>query len=75
MDASRGYHQIPTLAKDFTNIIFEHIPRTENEEAERLSKLATTYYDELPKEVYIELRDQRAYKAVPVKAVLEEPPD
>ncbi|GAA0187477.1 hypothetical protein LIER_34765 [Lithospermum erythrorhizon] len=43
-----------TLAKDFTQIIFEHIACTENEEVDRLSKLATTYYDELPKEVYIE---------------------
>ncbi|GAA0165734.1 hypothetical protein LIER_21060 [Lithospermum erythrorhizon] len=70
------YHaKAATLARGFAHIIFEHILRTKNEEADRLSKLATTYYDELQKEVYIEVRDHRAYKETPVKAVVEEPQD
>ncbi|GAA0139731.1 hypothetical protein LIER_01218 [Lithospermum erythrorhizon] len=64
-----------TLAQSFTHIVFEHIPRSENEEADRLPKLATTYYDELPKEVYIEVREKRAYEEIPVKIVLEESSD
>ncbi|GAA0143433.1 hypothetical protein LIER_04120 [Lithospermum erythrorhizon] len=67
------YHaKATTLEKDFTRIVFEHIPRTKNEEADRLSKLATTYYDELPKEVYFEVRDRKACEEIPTKAVLEE---
>ncbi|GAA0162961.1 hypothetical protein LIER_18944 [Lithospermum erythrorhizon] len=70
------YHaKATTLAEYFTHIIFEHIPRTENEEANRLSKLATGYYNELPKEVYVEVRDTQAYEETSIKAVLEEPRD
>ncbi|GAA0164587.1 hypothetical protein LIER_20183 [Lithospermum erythrorhizon] len=61
------YHaKATTLAKDFTHIVFEHIPRTENEEVDRLSKLATTYYCELPKEIYVEtpLRRGKSSKEV-----------
>ncbi|GAA0147406.1 hypothetical protein LIER_07115 [Lithospermum erythrorhizon] len=63
------------LELDFTRFIFEHIPRTENEEADRLSKLATTYYDKLPMEVYIEVRDRRAHEEVSIRAFFEEPQD
>ncbi|GAA0153524.1 hypothetical protein LIER_11740 [Lithospermum erythrorhizon] len=71
----RYHSKATTLAKSFAHIVFEHIPRSENEEADRLSKLATTYYEELPKEVYIELREQRAYEEILVKIVLEESSD
>ncbi|GAA0163841.1 hypothetical protein LIER_19614 [Lithospermum erythrorhizon] len=40
------------LAKEFEQVVFEHIPRAQNEEADHVSRLATTYYDELPKGVY-----------------------
>ncbi|GAA0161261.1 hypothetical protein LIER_17619 [Lithospermum erythrorhizon] len=70
------YHaKVTTLASGFAHIVFEYIPHTENEEADRLSKLATTYYDELPKEVYVEVQDGRAYEETSVKVVLEEPQD
>ncbi|GAA0169952.1 hypothetical protein LIER_24328 [Lithospermum erythrorhizon] len=70
------YHaKATTLARGFTYIVFEYMAHTENEQVDRLSKLATTYYDELPKKVYVEVRDQRAYEETPVKAVLEEPQD
>ncbi|GAA0169924.1 hypothetical protein LIER_24302 [Lithospermum erythrorhizon] len=36
------------LVDEFEQIVFEHIPRAQNEEADRLSRLATTYYDEWP---------------------------
>ncbi|GAA0174280.1 hypothetical protein LIER_27705 [Lithospermum erythrorhizon] len=52
------YHaKATTLAKTFAHIIFEHIPRIENEEADLLSKLSTTYFDELPKEFFVEIRE------------------
>ncbi|GAA0152096.1 hypothetical protein LIER_37421 [Lithospermum erythrorhizon] len=41
-------------------------------EANRLFQLATTYYDELPKEVYIELRDHPIYEEKVLSIVLEE---
>ncbi|GAA0143809.1 hypothetical protein LIER_35810 [Lithospermum erythrorhizon] len=70
------YHgKATTLAKSFAHTVFEHIPRSENEEADRLSKLATTYYEELPKEVYIEVREKRSYDEIPVKIILEESSD
>ncbi|GAA0153954.1 hypothetical protein LIER_12069 [Lithospermum erythrorhizon] len=34
------------LAKGFEQIVFEHLPRTQNEEADHLSRLSTTYYGE-----------------------------
>ncbi|GAA0175566.1 hypothetical protein LIER_28714 [Lithospermum erythrorhizon] len=68
----RYHNKATTLAKSFAHIVFQHIPRSENEKTDRLSKLATTYYEELPKEVYIEVREQRAYEEIPVKIVLEE---
>ncbi|KAG9147300.1 hypothetical protein Leryth_023597 [Lithospermum erythrorhizon] len=34
------------LAKTFEQIVFEHIPRAQNEEVDYLSRLATTYYEE-----------------------------
>ncbi|GAA0162911.1 hypothetical protein LIER_39497 [Lithospermum erythrorhizon] len=37
------------ISQGFKRVIFEHIPMTENERADRLSRLATTYYRELPK--------------------------
>ncbi|GAA0153496.1 hypothetical protein LIER_11719 [Lithospermum erythrorhizon] len=36
------------LAKEFEQIVLEHIPRAQNEEGDHLSRLVTTYYDELP---------------------------
>ncbi|GAA0184213.1 hypothetical protein LIER_31501 [Lithospermum erythrorhizon] len=50
------YHEKDvTMAKGFDQTIFQHVPRASNEDLDRLSQLATTYYDELPKRVYIEL--------------------
>ncbi|GAA0141456.1 hypothetical protein LIER_02593 [Lithospermum erythrorhizon] len=67
------YHAKATsLAKSFVHIVFEHIPHSENEDADQFSKLATTYNDELPKEIYVEVREQRAYEETPAKIVLEE---
>ncbi|GAA0187275.1 hypothetical protein LIER_34563 [Lithospermum erythrorhizon] len=70
------YHEKDlTIAKGFEETIFEHVPRAKNEEADRLSQLATTYYHELPHEVYIKLRDHPAYEEETLCTVLEEPDD
>ncbi|GAA0171164.1 hypothetical protein LIER_25261 [Lithospermum erythrorhizon] len=45
------------------------------EEADRLSKLSTTYYNELPKGVFKEVRECPAYEAKFVRAVLEKRED
>ncbi|GAA0163682.1 hypothetical protein LIER_19487 [Lithospermum erythrorhizon] len=68
----RYHNKATALVKSFAHIVFEHIPRFENEKADRLSKLTTTYYEELPKEVYIEVREQRTYEEIPVTIILEE---
>ncbi|GAA0154318.1 hypothetical protein LIER_12335 [Lithospermum erythrorhizon] len=50
--------------KGFKKVIFEHIPHAQNVEADHLSRLATTYYDELPRGVYVKVREVPAYEEV-----------
>ncbi|GAA0178828.1 hypothetical protein LIER_29888 [Lithospermum erythrorhizon] len=54
------------ISQEFKRIIFEHIPRDENE----MSRLATTYYSELPEGVYVEVCDQPAYREEVVKSIV-----
>ncbi|GAA0166380.1 hypothetical protein LIER_21544 [Lithospermum erythrorhizon] len=59
----RRYHsKAVQISQEFKKVLFEHIPRAENEKADHLSRLATTYFSELPKEVCIEICDQPAYQ-------------
>ncbi|GAA0144057.1 hypothetical protein LIER_35863 [Lithospermum erythrorhizon] len=75
-ETSIKYHEkAMTMAKGFDQTIFQHVLRALNEEADRLSQLATTYYDELPKEVCIELQDYPSYEEKMLTSVLEEPED
>ncbi|GAA0145781.1 hypothetical protein LIER_36187 [Lithospermum erythrorhizon] len=70
------YHEkVVTTVKGFEQTIFQHVPRAQNEKAHKLSQLATTYYDKLPKGVYIELRDHPSYEEKVLFSVLEEPED
>ncbi|GAA0142342.1 hypothetical protein LIER_35562 [Lithospermum erythrorhizon] len=57
------------VSQGFKRVIFEHIPRTENERADRLSRLATNYYSELLEGLYIEICDQPAYKEEVIKSI------
>ncbi|GAA0158321.1 hypothetical protein LIER_38620 [Lithospermum erythrorhizon] len=57
------------VSQKFKRIIFEHIPRAENEKADRLSRLATTYYNELLG-VYVEFCDQPAYKEEVIRNIM-----
>ncbi|GAA0157295.1 hypothetical protein LIER_14597 [Lithospermum erythrorhizon] len=66
---------INTLAKGFEQIVFEHIPHAQNEEVDHLSRIATTYYDELPKEVYVDIRKNPAHEETISLPLLEEPED
>ncbi|GAA0161912.1 hypothetical protein LIER_18119 [Lithospermum erythrorhizon] len=63
------------LAKGFELIIFDHIPRIQNEEADHLSRLATTYYNELPDKVYVEIQERPAHEENPTLPLLQEPED
>ncbi|GAA0157436.1 hypothetical protein LIER_14704 [Lithospermum erythrorhizon] len=63
------------LAKGFELVVFEYIPRVQNEEADHLSRLVTTYYDELPNEVYVEIREKPAHEENLSLLVLQEPED
>ncbi|GAA0158316.1 hypothetical protein LIER_38617 [Lithospermum erythrorhizon] len=60
------------LAKGFEQILFEHIPYAKNEEADHLSRLATTYYNELPQGVCVEIRETPAYEEAMTLPILEE---
>ncbi|GAA0174451.1 hypothetical protein LIER_27840 [Lithospermum erythrorhizon] len=64
------YHaKVIEVSQGFKRVIFEHIPRTENERTDRLSRLATTYYSKLPEGVYIEICDQPAYNEEVIKSI------
>ncbi|GAA0172996.1 hypothetical protein LIER_26706 [Lithospermum erythrorhizon] len=53
-DTLKKYHaKAILLAQKFEYVIFEHIPRTQNEHADHLSCLAITYFDEMPSHVKI----------------------
>ncbi|GAA0151359.1 hypothetical protein LIER_10094 [Lithospermum erythrorhizon] len=54
----------------FTKISFQNIPREENEEADQLSRLATTYYSDLP-EGDAEIYNQPAYEVYNVHSIID----
>ncbi|GAA0186033.1 hypothetical protein LIER_33321 [Lithospermum erythrorhizon] len=63
------------MVAGLTIVVFEDMPRAQNEEADHLSRLATTYYDELPRGVYLEVHEAPAYEGAITLPVLEEPED
>ncbi|GAA0146200.1 hypothetical protein LIER_36272 [Lithospermum erythrorhizon] len=69
------YHESHPIGKELENIVFEHIPHTQNEEADHLSRLATTFNDELPQGVYVEIHEVPAYEEAIALPFLEEPRD
>ncbi|GAA0148793.1 hypothetical protein LIER_08135 [Lithospermum erythrorhizon] len=59
------YHaKATTVVLGFYYVTFEHIPRSENEHADHLSRLATTYYEDIPRGVHIEHRERPIYEEV-----------
>ncbi|GAA0141635.1 hypothetical protein LIER_35425 [Lithospermum erythrorhizon] len=75
IDTSFALHKLHVDSMGFEQIIFEHIPHAQNEEVDHLSRLAITYYDELPEGVYVEVRENPAYEETIIIPVLEEPED
>ncbi|GAA0151078.1 hypothetical protein LIER_09872 [Lithospermum erythrorhizon] len=72
-DVMKNYHaKALFLVQGFEYVIFEHIPRTENEHADHLSQLPITYYDEMSSHVKIEIRETPIYEEVAVMRVMEE---
>ncbi|GAA0140974.1 hypothetical protein LIER_02222 [Lithospermum erythrorhizon] len=63
------------LAQGFEQVVFEHIPRAQNEEANHLSRLATTYYNEFPRGDYVEIQQKPAHEETISLSVLEEAKD
>ncbi|GAA0155332.1 hypothetical protein LIER_13086 [Lithospermum erythrorhizon] len=63
------------LAQTFEHILFEYIPRAQNEEVDHLSRLTITYYDELPQGVYVEVLEALSYQEVVTLSILKEPED
>ncbi|GAA0164230.1 hypothetical protein LIER_19918 [Lithospermum erythrorhizon] len=69
----KRYHsKVVFLAQGFARIEFRHLPREENEEADRLSRLATTYYSKFPEGVYVEMCNQPTYEEGPGTYELED---
>ncbi|GAA0168547.1 hypothetical protein LIER_23238 [Lithospermum erythrorhizon] len=75
MDQVLYHTKALSAANEFTQAIFEHIPKEANGEGDHLSQLVTTYYDELPQGVYVKIRERPAYEVDVAKPVLEEPKD
>ncbi|GAA0162201.1 hypothetical protein LIER_18343 [Lithospermum erythrorhizon] len=46
-----------SLLPRFDYVVFEHIPRGQKKHADHLSHLATTYFEDIPKGVHVEVRD------------------
>ncbi|GAA0180540.1 hypothetical protein LIER_30123 [Lithospermum erythrorhizon] len=72
-DTLKKYHAKATLlAQGFEYVIFEHIPRMQNEHADHLSRVATTYFDEMPSHMRVEVRNAPGYEERAIMRVMEE---
>ncbi|GAA0163055.1 hypothetical protein LIER_19020 [Lithospermum erythrorhizon] len=75
-ESLQKYHaKVTSLTTRFDYLIFEHTPRQENEYADHLSRLATTYYEDNPLGVHIEHRERPIYEEVriyPMRLVKED---
>ncbi|GAA0154611.1 hypothetical protein LIER_12544 [Lithospermum erythrorhizon] len=68
----KKYHaKAISITQGFRRVVFEHIPREENEEADCLSRLATTYYSDLPRGVYVEICDSLVYEEEYIQSIFE----
>ncbi|GAA0153348.1 hypothetical protein LIER_11608 [Lithospermum erythrorhizon] len=75
-DILKKYHaKALLLTQGLEYVIFEHIPHTGNEHIDHLSRLATTYFDEMPSHVMIEMRKAPAYEEIAIMRVMEEEED
>ncbi|GAA0149239.1 hypothetical protein LIER_08466 [Lithospermum erythrorhizon] len=64
-----------TLTKEFEYLLFEHIPRTQNEHADHLSRLTMTYFGDIPQGVHVEVREYPIHMDCSIRPVLEEVAD
>ncbi|GAA0158446.1 hypothetical protein LIER_38655 [Lithospermum erythrorhizon] len=64
-ESLQRYHaKAASLTPKFDYLIFEHIPRQENEDADHLSRLATTYYEDIPVGVHIERMERTIHEEI-----------
>ncbi|GAA0141285.1 hypothetical protein LIER_02462 [Lithospermum erythrorhizon] len=63
------------LTKVFEYLLLEHIPRSQNEHADHLSRLATTYFGDLPSDVHVEVREHLIHMECNILPVLEKVPN
>ncbi|GAA0138843.1 hypothetical protein LIER_00509 [Lithospermum erythrorhizon] len=72
-ESIRKYHaKATTIVLIFDYVIFEHIPRSENEHADHLSRVTTTYYEDIPRGVHIEHREKPIHEETRMFPVGEE---
>ncbi|GAA0179072.1 hypothetical protein LIER_29924 [Lithospermum erythrorhizon] len=64
-----------TLTKGFEYLLFEYIPLSQNEHADHLSRLAITYFGDLPPGVHVEVREHPIHMDCSIRPVLEEAAD
>ncbi|GAA0176223.1 hypothetical protein LIER_29255 [Lithospermum erythrorhizon] len=75
-EAFLKYHaKALVLAKGFEYLSFKHIPRSQNEHADHLSRLATTYFGDLPPGVYVEFQEHPIHTDCSILLMLEEAGD
>ncbi|GJY83679.1 reverse transcriptase domain-containing protein [Tanacetum coccineum] len=74
-DMVKYLEKVKTLAKAFREFLINQVPRKENKKADALSKMASTSFAHLSKQVLVEELKEKSVNEVEVLAVVEEEGD
>ncbi|GJV47560.1 reverse transcriptase domain-containing protein [Tanacetum coccineum] len=75
IDMVRYLEKVKTLTSSFKAFSIKQVPRSENKKADALSKIASTSFAHLSKQVLVEELKEKSISAVEVLAVVEEEGD
>ncbi|GJZ81826.1 reverse transcriptase domain-containing protein [Tanacetum coccineum] len=71
----RYLEKVMTLTQNFRNFSIKQVPRSENKKADALSKIASTSFAHLSKQVLVEELKEKSINEIEVMAVVEEEGD
>ncbi|GKA45366.1 reverse transcriptase domain-containing protein [Tanacetum coccineum] len=74
-DMVKYLEKVKTLAKAFREFSINQVPRKENKKADALSKMASTSFAHLSKQVLVEELKEKSVNEVEVLAIVEEEGD
>ncbi|GKE20163.1 reverse transcriptase domain-containing protein [Tanacetum coccineum] len=75
IDMVRYLEKVKTLTNSFKAFLIKQVPRSENKKADALSKIASTSFAHLSKQVLVEELKEKSISAEEVLAVVEEEGD